>query len=496
MGYKLTGAYIGTKLVRPNDIEPGIYHNATKWVISMSADWKNWFSIADKNLWATTAWNYGDTDTAATSWTMYQRWNNYWFPWNTTLTKTPTKQSVAWYWPGNYYSSSTFVWDDSWNWMDRWGTSVNQNMRWYTTWTDEAKRWPCPAGWHIPTKQEWIDMIEIWADLWARTWNSSSERVSWDFSKYTKISGMAWRYNYAWNFTALWWYYWTCDANSSQYTSYFSIISSLMWFWLDWNNYWMFIRPFANGVYVPDSTRDQLYPLQVAPVNETFSYTWSDQVWTVPYTQDYIITCKWAGWYNTSWWLGQWTFTLTAWDKLSIVVWRTWYWRTAWGYWFWGSANWWANSAWSWLAWVFTWDTTVTANDAARALVIWWWAWWMSSTPSTWQWWMWGWTTWWTWDGRYWTAWAWGTQTWHWSWGNAWSWQFKWWDWSWHYWYGWWGGRRWGNGSIWDNSADDDKWGWGGSGYVHSSATNPTLTKWWWSNIRTNWEVTIVSVNQ
>ena len=498
MWYKIKRIYIWEQLVRPKQtFDAGIYHNATLWLISMSSNWSSWITIADKNLWATTVRNYWDTDTAANAWTMYQRWNNYWFAWNATLTTTPNKQNVSWYWPSNYYNSSTFVWDSTWNWMSwRW-TSNNQDMRWCVTWTNAARKWPCSTWWHIPSKQDWISMIEVWAALWARTWNSSSQRVSWDFTKNTKISNTNWRYSYNWNFAQVWWYYWTSDADASQQLTYFSLIwSYLVWFWLDNNNYWMFIRPFKNSPVVPDDTWNKIYPVEVAPVNETFSYTWSDQVWTVPYTQDYIITCKWAGWYNTSWWLGQWTFTLNAWDKLSIVVWSTWYWRTAGGYWFWGSASWWANSAGSWLSWVFTWDTAVTANDAARALVIWWWAWWMSSNTNSWEWWQWWWTTWWTWTGRYWTAWAWGTQTWRWSWGNAWSWQFQWWNWSWSYGYGWGWWRRGGNGSIWDSSADDDKWGWGGSGYVHSSATNPTLTKWWWSNIRTNWEVTIVSVNQ
>jgi hypothetical protein len=35
----------------------------------------------------------------------------------------------------------------------------------------------------------------------------------------------------------------------------------------------MFIRPFKNSPVVPDDTWNKIYPVEVAPVNETFSYT-------------------------------------------------------------------------------------------------------------------------------------------------------------------------------------------------------------------------------
>ena len=237
---------------------------------------------------------------------------------------------------------------------------------------------------------------------------------------------------------------------------------------------------------------EQLVRPRAEPVNETFSYTWSDQVWTVPYTQDYIITCKWAGSNTASWWLGQWTITLHAWDKLSIMVWQSWSSTSSTTYWFGGSGNHSGGRAGWWLSWVFTWDTAITASDASRALVIWWWAW-------AWQWgsrpWgMWGGETWqdWQWS-NYWTAWWWWTQTGRWSWWNVWANQFNWGNGSWTYWHWGWGWWRWGNSSIWDGSADDDKWAGWGSGYVASTATNPVLTQWWGSAAWVHGVVTIVS---
>lgn len=233
----------------------------------------------------------------------------------------------------------------------------------------------------------------------------------------------------------------------------------------------------------------------IQPVNVSFSYTWADQTWTVPYTQDYIITCKWA-WSNTSaWWLWQWTITLNAWDAVSIMVWQSWSSTSSWTYWFGWTSNYSSNRSWWWLSWVFTWSEAITATSSARALVIWGWAWWWQSSSRAW--WMWWGTEWQNWQwSNYWTAWWWWTQTWRNSWWNVWANQFNGWNWSRTYWYwGWWWRYGW-NSSIWDWSWDDDKGAGWGSGYVISTASNRVLTQWWWSSSWNNGSVTIVSVYQ
>ena len=60
----------------PVYVEPGVYHNAELWLITMSDNWYEWITIADKNLWATEVYNYGDVLTEANCWKFYQRWNN------------------------------------------------------------------------------------------------------------------------------------------------------------------------------------------------------------------------------------------------------------------------------------------------------------------------------------------------------------------------------------------------------------------------------------
>lgn len=113
-----------------------IYWSSDLWVISFQTSNWVWISIADKDLWATTVFGIGNG---------YQRWNNYWWataPWNTSTTLVDASA----YWPWNYYSSDTFILTDA-----NWDYPVNNNLRWATTDTYVARRWPCPEWWHIPS---------------------------------------------------------------------------------------------------------------------------------------------------------------------------------------------------------------------------------------------------------------------------------------------------------------------------------------------------------
>ena len=114
-----------------------IFHNATEWLISISADWTTRITIADKNLWATQVWNYWDAFTADNIGKMYQWWNNYWFEFSATQPKTSAdKVDASWYWPnkylgGNYYYGDTFIQNSDW-----WDSSANKNLWWWNdlTW--------------------------------------------------------------------------------------------------------------------------------------------------------------------------------------------------------------------------------------------------------------------------------------------------------------------------------------------------------------------------
>ena len=108
-----------------------IFWNQTEWLISITSDWTTWYTIMDKNLWATTVYNDGDTLTQANMGNMYQWWNNYWFPSTWTLTNTSSTQvDASWYWPSTsnwYYEDGTFItWSEDWS-------SVNNDDLWWDT---------------------------------------------------------------------------------------------------------------------------------------------------------------------------------------------------------------------------------------------------------------------------------------------------------------------------------------------------------------------------
>lgn len=110
-----------------------VYRNSSLWLISISSDWTTWYTIQDKNLWATTVYNSWDTLSEANCGYYYQWWNNYWFPRTGTLTDTSWDMvDASAYWPWNYYSSSTFITRSTTPY--RWDSTRNYNLRWWVTW--------------------------------------------------------------------------------------------------------------------------------------------------------------------------------------------------------------------------------------------------------------------------------------------------------------------------------------------------------------------------
>lgn len=167
-----------------------IFRNQTEWLISITSDWTTWYTIQDKNLWATQVYNRWDALTEANAGYMYQWGNNYWFPSTWSISKTSTTQvDTNWYWPWNYYDSDTFIMGS------RNRSSVNnKDLRWWVTWITydptEAKavylwdakvrptiinfatQWPAPDGFHVPliTEWEWVNTIMSWLGLTTWDW--------------------------------------------------------------------------------------------------------------------------------------------------------------------------------------------------------------------------------------------------------------------------------------------------------------------------------------
>ena len=158
-----------------------VFHNAALWLISVSWDGTTWYTIQDKNLWATIVYNDWATLSEANCGKYYQRWNNYGFPRTWTMTMSSTKVDASWYWPSNYYSSDTFITGSG-----DWSSIRNDNLRWWVTWVRQkpvdiveryywgkliddysAMRGPCPEGYHVPSvwEREWVKDIMDWFSL-------------------------------------------------------------------------------------------------------------------------------------------------------------------------------------------------------------------------------------------------------------------------------------------------------------------------------------------
>lgn len=118
-----------------------IFWNAAEWLISLSLDWENWITMADKNVWATAVWNYSTAASwysAANCGSLFQRWNNFPQPWASSSSYSPytsTKIDTTWYWPWNYFNQDIVV--TIWTSPDSdWSSVDNPNLwGWASQWT-------------------------------------------------------------------------------------------------------------------------------------------------------------------------------------------------------------------------------------------------------------------------------------------------------------------------------------------------------------------------
>lgn len=231
---------------------PWVYHNAALWLISLSSDWENWVTIADKNLWATTAYNDWDALSESNCGNYFQWWNNYAFPFTWSVSTATWKVNVQSYWPNNYYSSSLFYINSDWSWT----TTNNIDLWWDSTDTLVARRWPCDSGYHIWTKSEYENILSILQSL------SILPSGRGDYIKQYLKMPYSWNRNYnngntnnQWNY----WIYWT----SSTTGDYSYQLSFYQWYWGNpsgnYREQWVPIRPLKNEAVQPDNTWTVLF---------------------------------------------------------------------------------------------------------------------------------------------------------------------------------------------------------------------------------------------
>ncbi len=162
-----------------------IYHNATLWLISISSDGDNWITISDKNCGATQVYNNWDTLTEANCGKFYQWWNNYEFPRVWTITKSTSMVDASNYWPWNYYSSSTFIYD-----TDQRDSSNNHNLWWWeTNWTRVGWIWNVIKNtWVLSVNWQTWDVIVDAVQLAPNSPLTPKYRRYWTQAQYEALS--------------------------------------------------------------------------------------------------------------------------------------------------------------------------------------------------------------------------------------------------------------------------------------------------------------------
>ena len=311
----------------------------TSWeiVVSITADWVSWITIANKNLWATTMYISWDTASEANCWKFYQWGNNYWFPFTWSITTSSTRVDASSYWPWNYYSSSTFI-TNSTNPAD-WSSVQNDNLRWWETGVKHMSDLKnAYIGEYIPTSWllgyrplqsdlkdyswngndwSWYSGTGSFGTIWGKTWAvvTKISHVGYDDHD-TTTQHIVTTLNYSWpTVTICWWVYynsmnsWLWNGiltNTSSNTNFISLsprpAQSNKWTVWGANNLlttntsasawtWYFV------CWVLTSSWKKVYL--------NWSLIGSDNTW--------FTTWQWSIWRLGCWQINSWTNMATAW---------------------------------------------------------------------------------------------------------------------------------------------------------------------------------------
>ena len=280
-----------------------VFHNATDWLISISGDWQTWYTIQDKNLWATAVYNYWDTLTDENCWYFYQRGNNYWFPHSWSITTSTIKTDASTYWPWNYYSSNIFIKVTSTaSSQSDWSSVKNNNLWWYESYLEQDNDiyiwewewenyyyqwWPCSDWFHVPTAGEWQWLVSIMNTMNFRDW--------YDFAVKLHLPPMWHRFR-DWSISR-WWTIWLYRTVTPYENIPYEVIILRAQFSLDAEARWSAAR---NGA------------LPVRGFSNEYVQPQSD--WTVIH---WTLWSAWIFWDQTNWFISvtDWTNWYTISDK-------------------------------------------------------------------------------------------------------------------------------------------------------------------------------------
>ena len=170
-------------------------------VYIIDSNWaSNHYTLMDRNMWAEDIYN-GDYDhqNFSSFGYIYQWWNNYGFNriegnGNTYSPEPPTSniQVSPDVWmahsPSNYITGTWFT-VNPWNS----GAWSSDDLWWSQTNWDVAKQWPCPDGYHVPTRADLVDWLYTkWSNVYG--YNNIFESEQQKFFTKDVLMPLAWTY--------------------------------------------------------------------------------------------------------------------------------------------------------------------------------------------------------------------------------------------------------------------------------------------------------------
>ena len=228
------------------------YHNAELWLISISTDWENWFTISDKNVWASSSDVAADTS----YWNVFQYWNTHWFPWDWDSTAFETSADIPdltgyeWW---NLFSNALYR-------INSWWNAANSNLWKWVAFTNllSLYKGPCPKGFHVPTEEEFQNMLDAILEL-AWEWAEMNIQMLKDYILLPNPNSRNWS--------------WVLKTSSTYLTNSYYDTTHITGFVMssDWdeetlemdsvnmNEAW-YVRPFRDVVMVPTTEWTRLTP--------------------------------------------------------------------------------------------------------------------------------------------------------------------------------------------------------------------------------------------